>query len=130
MSCTNYFQHHLSLLEALYKHCQQQTPFATDQASETDQEFLTLLQASSEAERLDDQLQAQGQTIVSRIISNYPHITPQLNRDLLWFFGGECLHFMADEELDRYQQLDELLNSDPSTAMSYAEAKAVVFQLH
>jgi hypothetical protein len=37
---------------------------------------------------------------------------------------------MADEELARYQQLDELLNSDSSIAINYAEAKATAFQLH
>jgi hypothetical protein len=25
----------------------------------------------------------------------------------LWFFGGDCLHFMPDEEIQLYQQLDE-----------------------
>ncbi|MFP3526579.1 PA2817 family protein, partial [Pantoea sp. SIMBA_072] len=33
------------------------------------------------------------------------HLVP---RDLLWFFGGDCLHFMPDSELDLYQQLEEL----------------------
>ena len=26
---------------------------------------------------------------------------------LLWFFGGDCLHFMPDEEIDLFQRLDE-----------------------
>jgi len=26
---------------------------------------------------------------------------------LLWFFGGDCLHFMPDEEIELYQTLDE-----------------------
>jgi len=28
-------------------------------------------------------------------------------RDLLWFFGGDCLHYMPDEELQMFQALDE-----------------------
>lgn len=28
-------------------------------------------------------------------------------RDLLWFFGGDCLHFMPDEELSLYQATEE-----------------------
>jgi hypothetical protein len=28
-------------------------------------------------------------------------------RDLLWFFGGDCLHYMPDEEIGLFQELDE-----------------------
>ena len=28
-------------------------------------------------------------------------------RDLLWFFGGDCLHFMPDDEIEMYQALEE-----------------------
>jgi len=28
-------------------------------------------------------------------------------RDLLWFFGGDCLHFMPDDEIAVFQQLEE-----------------------
>ncbi len=48
-----------------------------------------------------------GQVFICQIIGNYPQLTPMLARDLLWFFGGDCLHYMPDEELERFQQLDE-----------------------
>ena len=32
------------------------------------------------------------------------HLIP---RDLLWYFGGDCLHFMPDDEIAQYQLLDE-----------------------
>jgi hypothetical protein len=51
--------------------------------------------------------QYQGQELLSQIFQRYPQIAHLIPRDLLWFFGGDCLHFMPDEEIDCYQQLDE-----------------------
>ncbi|MBC3304611.1 dehydrogenase [Pseudomonas sp. SWRI18] len=59
-----------------------------------------------------------GQDIMSQVILRYPQIAHLVPRDLLWFFGGDCLHFMPDEELDLYQALEERrheaeLNDEP-----------------
>ncbi|KAF1066968.1 MAG: hypothetical protein GAK45_01785 [Pseudomonas citronellolis] len=48
-----------------------------------------------------------GQDLISQVFHRYPQIAHLVPRDLLWFFGGDCLHFMPDEELALYQQLDE-----------------------
>lgn len=48
-----------------------------------------------------------GQELICQIFLRYPQIAHLVPRDLLWFFGGDCLHFMPDEELDLYQQLEE-----------------------
>ncbi|SDU06914.1 hypothetical protein SAMN05216296_1593 [Pseudomonas pohangensis] len=48
-----------------------------------------------------------GQDLLSQIFHRYPQIAHLIPRDLLWFFGGDCLHFMPDEEIQLYQQLDE-----------------------
>ncbi len=48
-----------------------------------------------------------GQELVSQVFQRYPQIAHQVPRDLLWFFGGECLHFMPDEEIAGYQLLEE-----------------------
>lgn len=48
-----------------------------------------------------------GQELISQIFQRYPQIAHLVPRDLLWFFGGDCLHFMPDDEIDLYQQLDE-----------------------
>ncbi len=45
--------------------------------------------------------------LVDRLFTTYPDFAPTFPRELLWFFGGDCLHFMADEEIALYQQLDE-----------------------
>ena len=48
-----------------------------------------------------------GQDMMSQVILRYPQIAHLVPRDLLWFFGGDCLHFMPDDELDLYQALEE-----------------------
>ena len=49
-----------------------------------------------------------GPTLVSRLFVTNPDFAPTLPRDLLWFFAGECLHYMPDAEIATFQQLDEL----------------------
>src|SRR5471032_2994151 len=48
-----------------------------------------------------------GQDIMSQVILRYPQIAHLVPRDLLWFFAGDCLHFMPDEEIELYQALEE-----------------------
>lgn len=49
-----------------------------------------------------------GPGLVSRLFTTYPDFAPTFPRDLLWFMAGECLHYMPDEEIATYQQLDEM----------------------
>ena len=46
-------------------------------------------------------------TLVDRLFTTYPDFAPTFPRELLWFFGGDCLHFMPDDEIAVYQQLDD-----------------------
>ncbi|SEI52521.1 hypothetical protein SAMN04244572_00697 [Azotobacter beijerinckii] len=48
-----------------------------------------------------------GQELICQVFQRYPQIAHLVPRDLLWFFGGDCLHFMPDEEIALYQELDE-----------------------
>lgn len=48
-----------------------------------------------------------GQEIICQVFQRYPQIAHLVPRDLLWFFGGDCLHYMPDEEIEMYQLLDE-----------------------
>lgn len=50
-----------------------------------------------------------GQWLINTIIGQYPHITPFVPRDLLWYFGGDCMHFLGDEEISHFQAVDEAL---------------------
>ncbi|AIZ32168.1 dehydrogenase [Pseudomonas parafulva] len=56
-----------------------------------------------------DPLESQylGQDIICQVITRYPQIAHLVPRDLLWFFAGDCLHYMPDDELDLYQTLEE-----------------------
>ena len=48
-----------------------------------------------------------GQDLICQVFHRYPQIAHLVPRDLLWFFGGDCLHFMPDEEIAVFQQLEE-----------------------
>lgn len=45
-----------------------------------------------------------GPSLVSRLFTTYPDFAPTLPRELLWFFGGECLHYMPDEEIAEFEK--------------------------
>jgi hypothetical protein len=129
MTASNeYFNHHLQLLADLQQTCLAQAPFNQPEASDTDKEIIEGLKTLTTSPAVNDDFQYLGQSILTRIIANYPHITASISRDLLWFFAGDCLHFMGDDEITLYQQIDELLNEQP--ALDYVDAKARVFQLH
>jgi len=53
-------------------------------------------------------LYVDGPTLVSRLFVTFPDFAPTFPRELLWFFAGECLHYMPDEEIILFQELDEL----------------------
>ena len=60
-----------------------------------------------------------AQEILSRFIRCYANLVPLIKRELLWFTGGECLHFLGDEELALYQQLEEHFYELDSQNKSY-----------
>lgn len=65
-------------------------------------ELVTFLQTDTE------ESQYLGQEIISQIFMRYPQVAHLVPRELLWFFGGDCLHFMPDEEITLFQQLAEM----------------------
>ncbi|WP_421684308.1 dehydrogenase [Stutzerimonas urumqiensis] len=48
-----------------------------------------------------------GQDLICQVFHRYPQIAHLVPRDLLWFFGGDCLHYMPDEEIALFQALEE-----------------------
>lgn len=66
-----------------------------------------------------------AQEILSRFIRCYANLAPLIKRELLWFVGGECLHFLGDEEITLYQQLEEHLYELDSQNKSYDIAKEI-----
>ena len=60
------------------------------------------------AEAAESDLYASAPALVDRLFSTYPDFAPTFPRELLWFLGGECLHYMPDEEIEAFQELDEM----------------------
>lgn len=107
---TSFHQFHLNLLKLGYNNLIKQPPFDMSEqsySSEADellalfQETITLYQEhSNEAFEL-------GQALMTRLVRNYPQLTQLLARDLLWLFGGDCIHYLNDDEIEQFQALDE-----------------------
>ncbi len=98
---------HLNLLKIAYNNLIQQPTFKDTEASE-ELEFLDQFAALvDDFEHHRPEAYEYGQTLLVRLVRGYPQFVPLLARDLFWLFGGECLHFMSDEEIEQFQQLDE-----------------------
>jgi hypothetical protein len=67
----------------------------------------TLARAYSDLSKSKESVYAQGNELTQTLFNNFPDMAPLLPRQLLWFFGGDCLHFMSDDEISQFQQLDE-----------------------
>lgn len=64
-------------------------------------ELIELLREHSE------QAYGKGQDWLVRIFTHYPQLAPVIDRELLWFFGGDCLHYLTDSEIAHFQQQDD-----------------------
>ena len=78
-----------------------------------------------------EDLYADGPPLVHRLFTTYPEIAPLLPRQLLWFFGGDCLHFMPDEEIRRFQALEDarLSAAAQGEVFNIADARAKLLNL-
>ena len=125
---------HIALLNDFNQTVRQQAPFCGAEMTIEQQEFINQLEA------LPQQLSGNsngdeifnGQQLFCKIIASYPHLTPLIPRDLLWFLGGDCLHFMPDNEINIYQQLDEArFKADHERRpFDYKEERAKAFGMH
>lgn len=125
-----YFDFHLNLLTAFTTELEKQAPFCLADSSQEDQDFLNELNQLPNIGGSEHLIQ--GQQLLCRIVAGYPHLMPLLPRDLLWFFGGDCLHYMPDEEIRVFQQLDELRQNakDLHKPFSYENARLSTMGLH
>lgn len=130
---TQYLHYHVGLLKEFKEQSRQQSPFSSDTlVREEDHEWLTALEELSQLEHYTESAMERGQWLIGRVVSTYSHLMPLLSRDLLWFFGGDCLHYMPDEEIAFYQQLDELrfAAEEANKPFDYADAKTSLTQSH
>lgn len=104
-----YHQFHIELLKQSYNHLITYSLFNGDEVQHQDQQFLdNFLNLIDECNEFSADYITNGQQFCLQWIRAYPDLSPVLPRDLLWFFGGDCLHYMPDEEINQFQQLDEL----------------------
>lgn len=126
-----YYIYHLELLNALIAQIKLQPPFNGENPNADDLEFLSTLNELTTNTQSDNWRES-GQTLLCRIVSGYSHLMPLLQRDLLWFFGGDCLHYMPDEEIEIFQQLDEMreIAKNEESPFDYKEVRAKILGLH
>ena len=89
---------------------QQGFPSSPQELSVDEQAFIEQLQALIVAlENNSAQANFEGQDWLTRLFRNFPNSAPNLGREVLWYFGGDALHFMPDEEIERFQQLEDAM---------------------
>ena len=124
-----YYRH---LNDALNELCNKVVAQHPNHSEESNNELLELFTQLDDCFANNEDYALLGQQIINKIVSHYPDITPQVHRDLLWFFGGDCLHFLGDEEIQKYQELEEryyeLTNTDEN--VRYRNLRAQVFNMH
>ena len=105
-----YHRYHLALLNSLFDTLRAQSLLMTQVPEESNLLFLERFEELvTQLEAGDQDALYSGQEILCQVISRYPQVAHMIPRDLLWYFGGDCLHFMPDEEIAQYQLLDEHL---------------------
>lgn len=127
MTTDSHLAYHRQLLIALQQTVAALPPFNAQQPAQEDQDFLALLSRLSEHPRACDEDVPLGEQMINTMVARYPHITPIVPRDLFWFFGGDCLHYLGDEEIAIFQQLDETYHemvSQNAEATDYAILRA------
>jgi len=129
---TTRIEYYLQLCTELHTHCAVVLPQHPAHSEESNAELLAMLAQLKEEFATNEAYVALGQRIITHIIGHYPDITPQVHRDLLWFFGGDCMHYLGDDEMERYQKVEEQYyeqcSSKPDTC--YRNLRAQVFGMH
>jgi len=121
------------LLKSSFNRLLKQPPFNGEEILQDDQDFLAeLVNLVKALEASEPDALYMGQETIARLIRGYPQLVPLVDRDLLWFFGGDCLHYMPDEEIELFQQLDELRFEAEAKGETFdiAEARARIFKLN
>jgi len=125
-----YYEFHMRLLQAFITQAKEQPPFHLEDCAQEDRDFFLALAELPNSGGSD--LLIQGQYLFCRVVAAYPHLMPLVPRDLLWFFGGDCLHYMPDEEIRVFQELDEQRQQANETRQpfSYENARLKTLGLH
>jgi len=127
-----YFDYHKALILDWLR-IAQNLPKQLPEAEHADVEaYLERLQVLADATAYSEAFIELGQTVLTQSLARFPQLTQAIHRDLFWFFGGDCLHYMPDDEIARYQQIDDLRYETEANGetFNWEEARAKVFKLH
>lgn len=98
----NYYVQLLKNVQERLTKAQENTPeLLSDDILHQLDEVINLLMEQS------DSAYAAGQDWLVQMFTHLPQFNPAIERELLWIFGGECLHFLSDEEIQHFQEKDE-----------------------
>ncbi|WP_086931258.1 PA2817 family protein [Agarilytica rhodophyticola] len=124
LSEKSYQQYHQTLIETLAEHIKRTPPFNGDVLDELQALFLEKLDDILSNHPNQQDVSDSGQWLLNHIVSNYQQLMPAVPRDLFWYFGGDCLHFLEDHEISHFQQLDEAFHearSHTDQAVNYEQ---------
>ena len=99
--------------EQYLHHCREQlsafaeTLFQRTAGLADDDPFRQLAAAFQALANGEGDLYSEGPRLAGSLFTTYPDFAPTFPRELLWFFGGDCLHYMPDDEIAVYQQLED-----------------------
>lgn len=129
----DYRSFHLNLLSHTYNNLLQNAPFNLADMSTQDEEFLQGMNALIDLGQAGaPEFFEQGQVLLCTLVRNYPDLVPLVARDLFWYLGGECLHHMPDEEIDKFQRLEEMRYEAESEGreFNYEKERALILGYH
>lgn len=130
---TPYQIHHLNFLKIAYNNFIKNDPFTREDITVEDAEFIESLKTLiSDFEAGTGDVRLSGEDLIVRAFRMYPELAHLLARDLLWYFGGSCLHNMPDDEIEKFQRLDEMSfeAEENNEEFDYLKARANVFELN
>ncbi|WP_439108166.1 PA2817 family protein [Congregibacter sp.] len=72
------------------------------------------------------QIMDEAPSLIYRLLTIAPQLTQEFPRDLLWYLGQECLHFMPDEEIETFTALDDQRRAaeNQGEVFNWSEARA------
>jgi hypothetical protein len=126
MNDEQYLHHCRSLLAEFT-----QTLMARTKDLPQDHPLRELALAFQSLEEPTSDLYARGPALTARLFETYTEFAPTFPRQLLWFFGGDCLHFMSDKEIAQFQELEEmrLAAAASGETFNFTESRAKLLKL-
>ena len=127
----DYTEHHRQLISLMRITFARMVAEGDEQVVSLPEDLIEKLDALDTGDLAGDEFYQIGQEFICRLVGGFPQLTQYIARDLFWFFGGDCLHYMPDEEIQVYQQLDEMRAAANATGeeFNYAEERASLMQL-